>query len=64
MQEYQQRVVDEKNELDTKIVALTAFVFSGKILTVGDQEVNILHAQLSVMASYSRLLADRISYFS
>lgn len=61
---HQQRVLDEKRELDEKLVKLRTFidgspVFSG--LPVTDQ--SHLKSQLAVMEVYSCILADRIARF-
>lgn len=61
---HQQRVIDEKRELDDKLVKLRTFidgspVFSG--LPVTDQ--SHLKSQLAVMEVYSCILADRIARF-
>ncbi|NBM50700.1 MULTISPECIES: crAss001_48 related protein [Proteus] len=63
MQPHQQRVVDEKSELDDKITKLTAFI-SGDIfksLECRDQE--LLSQQLGHMRSYSETLSLRIERF-
>ncbi len=64
MQPHQQRVVDEKAELDEKMDKLTAFidtpVFSG--LDAAEQER--LVRQLHHMGHYTAVLAERIRAFT
>jgi hypothetical protein len=61
---HQQRVVDEKFELDTKIAALEDFLTNNamfKKLDGGEQ--NRLVHQAVVMATYSDILGERIAAF-
>lgn len=63
-QPYQQRVVDEKNELDDKIAKLEKFMQENaifKTLPIIDQELQMMqHLQ---MVSYSYFLGQRIDRF-
>lgn len=63
MQPHQQRVIDEKQELDGKLAKLNIFlgdpVFEG--LPLKDQE--LLKQQSGVMQAYSNILANRIARF-
>jgi hypothetical protein len=64
MQPHQQRVVDEKVELDTKIAGLSLFmerpiIFGG----LPELERMRLFAQRRVMVEYSNILGERISAF-
>lgn len=62
--EHQQRVVDEKKDLDEKRVKLQAF-FNTDLFRVLDQgEKDRLSTQYSVMALYSEILGQRIAAFS
>lgn len=64
MQPYQQRVILEKDHLDTKISALTAFVKSEAFSqTVPEAEQRRMLRQLVVMQDYSRILGERIDAF-
>lgn len=64
MQEYQQRVIIERRDLDEKFDKLRSFVYEGKVfLTLPRQEQIRLSAQLGAMAMYSNLLAERINAF-
>lgn len=64
MAPHQQRVVDEKKDLDEKRVKLQAF-FNTDLFRVLDQgEKDRLSTQYSVMALYSEILGQRIAAFS
>lgn len=65
MQSHEQRVVDEKQALDEKLVALTKFIsgnpsFEG--MPQGGQV--LLREQREVMIAYSDILGLRIASFS
>jgi len=62
MQPFQERVVQEKAELDEKIDKLAAFV-PGAIGIVSFEELSRLIAQLDVMTEYSLILGERIAAF-
>lgn len=62
MEEYQKRVVEEKKELDEKIIKLSQFIFSEKfIVPKGEQER--MERQFFSMVEYSRCLRERIAAF-
>jgi hypothetical protein len=61
---YQQRVVEEKADLDVKREALNAFIGSGIFASVDIEEQVRLHHQAIHMAHYSHILGDRIAAFS
>lgn len=63
MQEFQERVVRERDELDTKRKALTIFLGTAfyKSLPVAEQER--LTRQLLLMSQYSSVLTERIEAF-
>ncbi len=64
MQPHQQRVVDEKSELDTKIEALQKFIAGSPIFTgLPEEEKERLVRQESCMSEYSSILAERIAAF-
>lgn len=63
MQPHQQRVVDEKRELDDKIQKLTAFFNTEIYRGLRSAEKRLLSNQLMHMNGYSEVLADRISLF-
>lgn len=65
MEAYQQRIVDEKNELDDRIDKLSTFIESDVFVFEVDQEQqNLLLIQLSTMRSYSLILDLRVQKFS
>jgi len=65
MQPYQQRVVDEKSELDKKLCALGEFIEGNGIFEKLDAaEQCRLRMQRCVMQSYSQILGERIAVFS
>lgn len=63
MQPHQQRVVDEKQELDTKRDKLTVFLKGDLFESLPDNEQDRLAKQLGIMAEYSNILAERIVHF-
>lgn len=57
---YLQRVMTEKQDLDTKIAALTRFI-QGDLWTIIDaHEQSRLLRQHAAMSEYSRILGERI----
>ena len=64
MQPHQQRVVDEKSELDTKAKALSEFIGNSPIFeTLDPAEQERLKVQNDVMWQYSEILGARIAAF-
>ena len=63
MQPHQQRVVDEKAELDSRIEKLNTFITSEKIQSVSEREQFLLGAQSVAMQRYSEILGERIANF-
>lgn len=61
---HQQRVVDEKQELDTKITALSVFLDGVVFSTIPSDEQDRLVSQVHVMKAYSAILASRIKNFT
>jgi hypothetical protein len=61
LEPYQQRVVDEKWELDSKIEKLMAFLAAPSPAATG---LELLEAQLLAMRSYSEILGKRIGEFT
>ena len=65
MQPHQQRVVDEKAELDRKAVALSAFIgHSSTFPSLPFEEQTRLREQNDVMWKYSEILGARIEAFT
>ena len=64
LQPHQQRVVEEKNELDTKARALSQFIGCNPIFSTLDAaEQERLREQNDVMWQYSEILGARIAAF-
>ena len=64
MQPHQQRVVDEKTELDVKLSALSKFISESPIFAkLPDAERARLVCQEEVMTDYSEILGERIAAF-
>ena len=62
---HQQRVIEEKRELDEKIQKLSAFIYSEKFVSIvsdDDERLRLLQ-QDEVMRQYSRVLCNRIASF-
>ena len=64
MKDYQQRVVDEKEELDAKIERLREFHDSDVWKTLDRYQHTLLDSQLWFMCSYSSILGERIADFT
>lgn len=58
---HQQRVVDEKRDLDGKLAKLTAFLRTELFLSLDARERERLTAQRGAMALYSFILGERIA---
>lgn len=63
MQEYQERVVEEKKELDSKLKRLMVFIRGPIFQTIDAEEQERLTRQSKLMDMYSGVLAERISEF-
>jgi len=64
MEPHQQRVVDEKTELDDKREKLSAFKASNPLyVKLPEDEQHRLSRQLAVMTEYSEILGERIGAF-
>lgn len=63
MAPHQQRVVDEKNELDSKLEKLIEFLDTQLFLGLPFEEKLRLRRQSVVMDEYSNILAARIGAF-
>ena len=62
---HQQRVVDEKTELDEKLKKLTAFIDTNTVFeNLPEDEKTRLVRQESCMSEYSKILGERIAAFS
>ena len=63
MENYQQRVIDEKKELDGRIYKLSAFIDGDVFNELSAEEQRLLNSQLKVIQEYSMILNDRIAIF-
>lgn len=64
MQEYQQKVIEEKEELDNKIKLLQNFIETNKLyIDLPDYEKKDMTNQLDAMRFYSSCLKNRINRF-
>ena len=61
---HQQRVVEEKAELDLKLEKLTIFLASDKLKLIDDDEALRLIKQSNIMKRYSDVLDQRIKAFT
>jgi len=61
---HQQRVIDEKRELDERAGKLRSFFGTAIFGTLDDAEQQRLQQQAAVMATYSDILEERIAAFS
>lgn len=64
-QPYQQRVIDEKEELDSRLAKLSIFLDSDTFETLVDPTERFrLKKQARIMREYSDILAERIAHFA
>lgn len=64
MENYQKRVITEKEELDKKIERLREFYFSPRFNEIPPMQQTLLKAQLGTMVAYSEVLGARISLWN
>ncbi len=65
MKDYQQRVVDEKQALDIKLVALIKYLENTeKVTALPPEEHERLIRQAGIMQNYSNILYERVTAFS
>ena len=64
METYQQRVVDEKSELDDKRKKLEEFLYTDTFVSLNDGERGLLQTQYILMGNYSDVLQSRIEGFN
>ena len=62
MEPYQQRVIDEQEELESKLQKLNEFLDSGAMVSATEQE-NLLK-QSRIMTEYFEILQKRIEWFN
>lgn len=63
LQPHEQRVLDEQSELCEKIIKLADFISKPKPSFIDDDQWFLLNMQLSAMAMYRDILAQRIKAF-
>ena len=63
MQPHEQRVLDEKRELDNKIELLALFTHGTVFNELPDEDKTLLTKQHSAMSIYSHILGQRIARF-
>lgn len=63
MNAYQQRVVDEKKELDARRERLQHFYLSAEFAKLNSYNALLQGRQLEVMRQYSEILGERIAAF-
>jgi len=63
LQPHQQRVVDEKRELDEKLAKIDAFGRTELFKSLPADEQGRLNRQHSLMEQYSAVLGERIAAF-
>ena len=64
MEDYQQRVVDEKTSLDEKLKDLRSLMHEDKYASIAAIEQGLLMVQLVAMDNYSDAMARRIELFN
>ena len=64
MQEYQQRVVNEKSELDHKLYLLIMFLKGETFKALPSEEQERMQRQFVVMKEYSNILGERAAAFN
>jgi len=64
MDDFRERVVEEKRELDGKLQRLEAFIAGKAFDAINPGEQNRLVRQRDAMCDYSGILGDRIANFS
>ena len=62
LRDYEQRLIDERQELQIKLEKLTEFISSGKIDKVNTYEQGLLRRQEVVMAGYLDILSKRVKH--
>lgn len=64
MEAFQERVIDEKLEVDTRLSALNKFRASKQHATLPEAEQQRLYRQKLAMENYSSVLSERINAFT
>lgn len=61
---FQQRVINEKRELDEKLSKLTAFIETNAFNSLDKEDQMLLERQMIVMQNYISILEKRILRFT
>ncbi len=64
MKGYQNRVIEEKSELDIRLGDLRDFLNTETFVELGIEEKERLRYQSETMRTYSRILGERIAAFT
>jgi hypothetical protein len=64
MQDWQQRVIDEKRDLDTRLAKLDHFMQAPGFLALDGPVRNLMHEQHDLMGRLSVVLGRRIERFT
>jgi len=63
MQPHQQRVIDERNQLEERRKKLSDFMEGKQFFGLPEMERNRMRRQLKAMTEYSEVLSERIADF-
>lgn len=63
MEVFQERVLQEKTELDEKLHRLSDFIAGDAFDKISDAEKDRLQRQAAAMGEYSTILAERVADF-
>lgn len=63
MEAFQQRVVEEQKELETKLIALCAFIGTDIFTKLNTEDQDLMHQQHDAMDAYNTVLVKRIHRF-
>ena len=63
MQEYQKRVVEERDELGTRVGKLKSFITTGVFKALDEEEQVRMKMQVVLMVAYLEVLNERIEAF-
>jgi hypothetical protein len=61
---YQQRMIQEHSELNTKLISLSKFFESKPFIDLPDNEKSLLRKQYGYMQRYAKVLNERIMNFN
>lgn len=64
MSTFYDRLLNEKKELDEKWIKLKSFLESDKIIDLNPVQISLLNIQEKAMATYSQILAERLSWLT